>query len=110
MLLLLAAPAFAALAEAGFHAVAPDQRGYGETDRPDDVKRYTQLDLVGDVIGLLDALGEEQAVVVGHDFGALIARTTALLRPDRVRGGWAQRALSTTRSNQRPGRRVRAAR
>src|SRR6516164_10640548 len=45
-----------ALAAAGFHAVAPDQRGYGGTDRPDDVKRYTQLHLVGDVIGLLDAL------------------------------------------------------
>ena len=76
----------AALAEAGFHAVAPDQRGYGGTDRPDDVKRYTQLHLVGDVIGLLDALGKEKAAVVGHDFGALIAWNTALLRPDRVRG------------------------
>jgi pimeloyl-ACP methyl ester carboxylesterase len=75
-----------ALAEAGFHAVAPDQRGYGQTDRPDQVERYTQLDLIGDVIGLLDALGEEQAVVVGHDFGAPIAWETALLRPDRVRG------------------------
>jgi len=76
----------AALAEAGVHAVAPDQRGYGGTNRPDDVKRYTQLHLVGDVIGLLDALGKVKAVVVGHDFGALIAWNAALLRPDRLRG------------------------
>jgi pimeloyl-ACP methyl ester carboxylesterase len=76
----------AALAEAGFHAVAPDQRGYGGTDRPDQVERYTQLHLVGDVIGLLDALGEEQAVLVGHDWGAPVAWHTALLRPERVRG------------------------
>src|SRR3954466_14287156 len=52
----------AALAEAGDHAVAPDERGYGQTDRPADPARYTQLHLVGDVIGLLDALGEERAV------------------------------------------------
>jgi pimeloyl-ACP methyl ester carboxylesterase len=75
-----------ALAEAGFHAVAPDQRGYGQTDRPDDVREYTQLHLVGDVIGLLDALGEEQAVIVGHDWGAPVAWNSALMRPDRVRG------------------------
>lgn len=75
-----------ALAAAGFHAVAPDQRGYGGTDRPEEVERYTQLHLVGDVIGLLDALGQERAVVVGHDWGAPVAWNTALLRPDRVRG------------------------
>jgi pimeloyl-ACP methyl ester carboxylesterase len=75
-----------ALSEAGYHAVAPDQRGYGQTDRPDEVEKYTQLHLVGDVIGLLDALREEQAVVVGHDWGAPVAWNTALLRPDRVRG------------------------
>jgi pimeloyl-ACP methyl ester carboxylesterase len=75
-----------ALAEAGFHAVAPDQRGYGQTDRPADAGKYTQLHLIGDVIGLLDALGESQAVVMGHDWGAPIAWNTALLRPDRVRG------------------------
>jgi pimeloyl-ACP methyl ester carboxylesterase len=75
-----------ALAGAGFHAVAPDQRGYGRTERPDEVERYTMLHLVGDVIGLLDALGEERAVVVGHDWGAPVAWNTALMRPDRVRG------------------------
>jgi pimeloyl-ACP methyl ester carboxylesterase len=75
-----------ALADAGYHAVAPDQRGYGQTDRPAAVASYTQLHLVGDVVGLIDALGEEQAVVIGHDWGAPIAWNTALLRPDRVRG------------------------
>jgi pimeloyl-ACP methyl ester carboxylesterase len=75
-----------ALANAGYHVVAPDQRGYGQSDRPLDIQKYTQLHLVGDVIGLLDALGEEQAVVAGHDWGAPIAWTTALMRPDRVRG------------------------
>lgn len=75
-----------ALAAAGYRAVAPDQRGYGQTDRPATSDRYTQLHLVGDVIGLLDALGEERAVIVGHDWGAPVAWHTALLRPDRVRG------------------------
>jgi pimeloyl-ACP methyl ester carboxylesterase len=75
-----------ALAAAGYHAVAPDQRGYGQTDRPEKVEQYTQLHLVGDVVGLLDALGEAQAVVVGHDWGCWVAWNSALLRPDRVRG------------------------
>jgi len=74
-----------ALAAAGYHAVAPDQRGYGQTDRPEREDAYTQLHLVGDVIGLLDALGEAQAVVVGHDWGAPVAWNAALLRPDRIR-------------------------
>ena len=76
----------AALAAAGFRAVAPDQRGYGRTDRPDAIERYTILHLVGDVIALIGALGEERAIVVGHDWGAPVAWHTALLRPDRVVG------------------------
>src|SRR5438552_1525247 len=75
-----------ALADAGYHAVAPDQRGYCRTDRPEAIGSYTLLHLVGDVVGLLDALDTEQAVVVGHDWGAPVAWHTALLRPDRVRG------------------------
>jgi len=75
-----------ALAEAGFHAVAPDMRGYGGTDRPTAVDQYTLLHLVGDVVGLLDALGADQAVVAGHDWGARVAWHCALLRPDRFRG------------------------
>jgi len=75
-----------ALAQAGYHVVAPDQRGYGQTDRPAEIDKYTQLHLVGDVIGLLDALEEEQAVLIGHDWGAVVAWNVALLRPDRIRG------------------------
>jgi pimeloyl-ACP methyl ester carboxylesterase len=75
-----------ALAEAGFHAVAPDMRGYGQTDRPDAIDQYSLLHLVGDMVSLLDVLGEEQAVIAGHDWGAPVAWHAALLRPDRFRG------------------------
>ena len=75
-----------ALAEAGYHAVAPDMRGYGQTDRPDAIDQYTLFHLAGDMVGLLDALGGQQAVIVGHDWGAPVAWTAALLRPDRFRG------------------------
>ena len=71
-----------ALADAGFHAVAPDQRGYGETDRPEAIDAYTLLHLVGDVVGLVGALGERTAVIAGHDWGAPVAWHAALLRPD----------------------------
>ncbi|AHH97357.1 alpha/beta fold hydrolase [Kutzneria albida] len=77
---------FQPLVEAGYRVVAPDQRGYGGTDAPSAVDQYTIMHLVGDVIGLIDALGEQQAVVVGHDWGAPIAWNTALMRPDLVRG------------------------
>ncbi len=76
----------AALAEAGFHAVAPDMRGYGQTDQPEQIAQYTQFHTVGDMIGLIDALGAEQAVIAGHDWGAPVAWNTAMMRPDRVRG------------------------
>lgn len=75
-----------ALAEAGYRVIAPDQRGYGGSEAPQDAAAYTMLHLVGDVVGVLDAVGAEQAVVVGHDWGAPVAWHTALLRPDRVRG------------------------
>lgn len=75
-----------ALAEAGFRVVAPDQRGYGRSDHPEAVDAYTILHLVGDVVGLVRALGEEKAFVVGHDWGAPVAWHTALLRPDMVLG------------------------
>jgi pimeloyl-ACP methyl ester carboxylesterase len=72
-----------ALAAAGYRAVAPDQRGYGQTSAPTAIEQYTLLHLVGDLVGLLDALGERTAVVVGHDWGAPVAWHAALLRPDR---------------------------
>jgi pimeloyl-ACP methyl ester carboxylesterase len=74
------------LAAAGFHAVAPDQRGYGETQAPADPAAYTILHLAGDAVALMDALGADQAVVAGHDWGSPVAWHTALFRPDRVRG------------------------
>ena len=75
-----------ALADAGFHAVAPDMRGYGQTESPADIDQYTILHLVGDMLGVLDALGVDSAVIVGHDWGAPVAWHAALLRPDRFRG------------------------
>lgn len=77
---------FAPLAAAGYRVVAPDQRGYARSEQPEDVTSYTLLHLVGDVVGLIRALGEEQAVLVGHDWGAPVAWVTAMLRPDLVRG------------------------
>lgn len=74
-----------ALAGAGYHVVAPDQRGYGQTDKPDAIDQYTQFHLVGDIMGLMDALGEETAVIAGHDWGAPVAWNSALLRPDRIK-------------------------
>jgi pimeloyl-ACP methyl ester carboxylesterase len=74
-----------ALAEAGFHAVAPDMRGYGQTDAPEAIEQYTLLHMTGDMVGLLDALGEPTAVIAGHDWGAPVAWTCAQLRPDRFR-------------------------
>ena len=75
----------AALASAGYRAVAPDMRGYGGTDAPLDVASYTMLHHVGDMTELVRALGETQAVIVGHDWGAPVAWSAALLRPDIFR-------------------------
>jgi pimeloyl-ACP methyl ester carboxylesterase len=75
-----------ALAAAGFHAVAPDQRGYGQTDAPEAVEEYTQLHLVGDIVGLVETLGEETAFVAGHDWGAPVAWNCGLMRPDIFQG------------------------
>ncbi len=75
----------AALADAGYHAVAPDMRGYGRTEQPEAIDQYTLLHLVGDMVGVLDALGERTAVIAGHDWGAPVAWHAALLRPDRFR-------------------------
>ena len=74
-----------ALAAAGFRAIAPDMRGYGKSDAPEAVDPYTIFHLVGDLVGLLDALEIRSAVVVGHDWGATIAWQAARLRPDRFR-------------------------
>jgi pimeloyl-ACP methyl ester carboxylesterase len=72
----------AAIAAAGFHVVAPDMRGFGRSSAPADISAYTIFDTVGDMIGLVAALGEKRAVIVGHDWGAPVAWHAALFRPD----------------------------
>src|SRR5438132_14412327 len=71
------------LAAAGYHAVAPDMRGYGQSDKPATVEAYDIHQLTADVVGILDALGEQTAVVVGHDWGAMVAWHCLLLHPER---------------------------
>lgn len=73
------------LAARGYRAVAPDMRGYGDTDAPPSPTSYTVFHLVGDLIALLDALGLEKVFVVGQDWGAIIAWYMCLFRPDRVK-------------------------
>jgi pimeloyl-ACP methyl ester carboxylesterase len=73
------------LAAAGYRVVAPDVRGYGESDKPHAVESYDMRSLTGDVVGLIDAFGEDDAVLIGHDWGAPICWHTALLHPERVR-------------------------
>jgi len=72
-----------ALAAAGFHAVAPDLRGYGRSDAPQPVEAYSMRNMTADAAGILDALGVETAVVAGHDWGAPIAWHCALMYPER---------------------------
>lgn len=71
-----------ALADAGYHVVAPDMRGFGQTAAPTDVSAYTIFDLVGDMVALVSATGHKQAVIVGHDWGAPVAWHAAMFRPD----------------------------
>ncbi|KAK3407442.1 hypothetical protein EUGRSUZ_K03494 [Eucalyptus grandis] len=73
------------LAALGYRAVAPDLRGYGDTDAPPSAASYTAFHIVGDLVGLLDALGVERVFLVGHDWGAVMAWYFCLLRPDRVK-------------------------
>ena len=75
----------AALAVAGYRVAAPDMRGYGGTEAPPEIEQYTLLHLVGDMVDLVRVLGEQQAVIVGHDWGAAVAWNAALLRPDCFR-------------------------
>jgi epoxide hydrolase A/B len=91
-----------ALAAAGYRAVAPDMRGYGGSSRPEPVEDYDILHLTGDVVGLLDALGEERAVVVGHDWGASVAWNLALLHPERLVGVCGMSVPFTPRSRRLP--------
>ena len=75
-----------AIAGAGFHAIAPDQRGYGLTDRPPTIEAYDIHHLTGDLVGVLDAMKIDKAVFVGHDWGGIVAWAMPLLHPHRVLG------------------------
>lgn len=75
-----------ALAEAGYRVIAPNQRGYGATDKPEAVEAYDLKNLTGDMAGLLDALGLEKAIFVGHDWGGPVVWNMPLYHPDRVAG------------------------
>jgi pimeloyl-ACP methyl ester carboxylesterase len=71
-----------ALATAGYRVVVPDMRGFGRTDAPQAIDAYDIMQLVGDVVGLVHALGEKQSILIGHDWGASLTWAAAMLRPD----------------------------
>jgi len=73
------------LAAAGYRVVAPDLRGFGQSDAPADVQSYDALKVVGDLVGLIRNLGEPSAIVIGHDLGSRVAHYCAELRPDLFR-------------------------
>ncbi len=74
-----------ALTAAGYRVLAPDMRGYGESSAPPGVEDYDIVSLCGDMRGLLDAVGEQQAIFVGHDWGSNVAWQMAAIHPERVR-------------------------
>ncbi len=73
-----------AIAAAGYKVIAPDMRGYGHSDKPEPVTDYDITHTTGDIVGLIDAYGADKAIVIGHDWGAIVTWNTALLHPDRV--------------------------
>jgi pimeloyl-ACP methyl ester carboxylesterase len=75
-----------ALLEAGYQVAVPDQRGYGRSDRPEAIEAYDMVQLTGDLLAVLDSLGEERAIFVGHDWGAAVVWQLALIAPERVAG------------------------
>ncbi|MGD8829899.1 MAG: alpha/beta hydrolase [Pseudomonadales bacterium] len=93
---------FAPLAAAGYHVVAPDMRGYGKSDAPAAIEAYNQVEVVNDIIGLIGALGYDNAVVIGHDWGAPTAWSSALNHPDKVTAVGALSVPFTPRSPVQP--------
>lgn len=90
-----------ALAAAGYRAVAVDLRGYGGSSAPSDPRAYSQLHLAGDVVGLIESLGYEDSVLVGHDMGAHLAWAMSTLVPDRV-GGLVAMSVPLRARSERP--------
>ncbi|MFL2526015.1 MAG: alpha/beta fold hydrolase [Candidatus Azotimanducaceae bacterium] len=74
------------LVEAGYHVIIPNQRGYGNSSIPEEVEDYDIAHLTGDLLGLLDHFGHQDAVFVGHDWGAIVVWNLALMHPKRVSG------------------------
>ena len=95
------------LADAGYHVIAPDQRGYGGSSRPDTVADYDIHALTGDLVGLLDDVGVERAIFIGHDWGAMVVWHTALLHPNRVRAVAGLSVPPIPRARKRPTERWR---
>lgn len=77
---------FHAVSNAGFHALAPDLRGYGLTDRPSSVEEYTTATICDDLIGMMDVMNIEKAIFCGHDWGGFVVDTMAVLYPERCLG------------------------
>lgn len=73
------------LADAGYHVIAPDQRGYGHSTAPTDIDAYSIDQMTGDLFGLLDHHGKDDAIFVGHDWGSMVVWESARLRPERVK-------------------------
>jgi len=92
-----------ALAEAGYRVAAPDVRGYGGSDKPAAIEAYAIKEMCADIAGLVEALGERQAILVGHDWGAPIVWHTSLFFPQRVR---AVAALSVPHAGRGPAPRI----
>jgi len=86
----------------GYRVVAPDMRGYGSTDAPDAVEAYDIKTLAADMVGILDTLGEERAIMVGHDWGSIVAWNTVLMYPDRFSGLIAMSVPYSGRPEQSP--------
>lgn len=75
----------AALAQAGFRVIAPDQRGFGRSDKPPRIEDYRMQERSADIVGLLDALGHEKVYLAGHDFGGFVGWDLAIHHPERLR-------------------------
>jgi pimeloyl-ACP methyl ester carboxylesterase len=92
-----------ALAEAGYRVAAPDVRGYGGSDKPAAIEAYAIKEMCADIAGLVEGLGERQAILVGHDWGAPIVWNTSLFFPQRVR---AVAGLSVPHAGRGPAPRI----